>query len=106
MQTLLKKVESIESEATQLVEETRKKHLSVLEDMQSREDEIIAETTAKAQARSKAIMTDVLASEEKDINAIKQQGERSIEVVHQVAEKNRPATIALVTNIIKEEYSA
>lgn len=106
METLLNKVASIETEAETLIEQTKEKHAAALQELHAREEEVMTQTRKKAQERGKEILAEKMASAEKDINAIKQHGEQSVKVVHEVAEKNRPSTITLVASLLKEEYGA
>lgn len=104
METLLKKVQTIEEAAQALVAEAQQTQMNALRDLQSREEDMLAETRLKAQERGKKILAEKLSVAEKEINTIKQQGTQSAKMVYEAAQQNRAAALQLVTKLFNEEY--
>lgn len=104
MKTLLVQVHTIEQEAQELVDHTRKEKMAALHEMQSREEDVLAQTRAKAQERGKKIIAEQLSIADKEVNSIKQQGDRSVAMVHKVAEKNRADALKMAHKLFSDEY--
>ena len=106
METLLTKVQAIESEANAIIEGTRQKKTEALQHLQSQEAEMLADTRSKALERGKSIIAEQLRIADKEANTIKQQGENSEKMVHSAAEKNRSHAVKLAEKFFQEEYLA
>lgn len=104
METLLTKVQDIETEASNLVETAKKAGSAAVATLRAREEEMVADMREKAHAKAQTIIQEKVQAAEKEINTIKQQGENAAKVVHSAAEKNRADAITLAKRFFTEEY--
>ena len=104
MQTLLEKVQHIEEEAAHLVEEAEQRGKQTLLQVKENEERVVDEVRENARLRGEAIVKEHIQKTGAEINALKQEGEQAVNMVHKAAEKNRGNTLAKAMAYFNEEF--
>lgn len=104
METLLTKVQAVESEAAALIERAEADSTSAITKLRSREEKIIQDIREKAHVRAQEIINEHVHEAEKEMNTIKQHGANTAKTVHEAADKNRDDAVALTQRLFQEEY--
>lgn len=106
METLLHKVQAVESEAQQLIETAQQKGSADLQKIQSNEQSVLSETREKVATRADRIIQEQVQKADQEINTIKQQSEGAISTVHEAAQKNHSDALAFAKKLFDTEYLA
>lgn len=102
MKSLLDKVRTIEQEATELIEEEKKRGNRAVQDILSREDKVIENIKASAEQKAEAIVNEKIHAVGDVINKLKQESKQSVEIVHEVANTNRSRALARARTLFEE----
>jgi vacuolar-type H+-ATPase subunit H len=104
MQTLLRKVQTVEAEASRLVHEAKQASQQTLSQIRAGETKLMADIRAKAERKAAAIVDEHVRQAAQEINAIRQEQKQSEETAHRIADKNRQDTLMYARKIFNEEY--
>jgi len=104
MQTLLTKVEEIESAAATQVEEARSAGTRKLSSLVTDEERVLDDVRTKAQERGAQIVKERVDSTKETLNELHQEEARSVESIHRSAEKNRARAVDVVLTLFQEQY--
>lgn len=106
MQSLLTKVQRLESEAQTIIDQAKAAGSKQVTKLLSREEDVLRDVQKRAQQRGKAIIKEAVDAANQELNALHQDETKSIASIHATAEKNRAATIALILELFHQEYQA
>ena len=106
MQSLLIKVQQLETEAQTIINRAKESGTAQVTKLLAREDDLLRDVQKHAQQRGEAIIKETIDATKSELNALHQDETKSIASIHATAEKNRAATIVLVLELFHQAYQS
>ncbi|MAF80814.1 hypothetical protein CL628_02260 [bacterium] len=106
MQTLLQKVEKIETAAQQKIQAARDAGTDNINKLVADEEQVLEEVRGAATKRGQAIVKEKVDAAKGTLNALHQEEDKSVATIHDTAKQNRSAAIKFVINLFNTDYLA
>lgn len=104
METLLKRVQKIEEEAAERLLEVEQSGRQELSALINNEQQLMADITREATRKGQRIKAEAISIAKREINEMKQERDKSVDLVHQVAQSNRPKAVKMIEDFLSAEY--
>lgn len=104
METLLTKVQRIEQAQQARITQAEIEEQLRVRVLSEREQAVLAEVRARAEQRGAAIKLERLAAVEAELNAWRQDESRSVAILHESADRNRPQALARALDLFRQAH--
>lgn len=104
METLLQKVEAVETEAERIVANAKKTGQKNLEYLIAGEPQALEAAKKQAEETSRAIIKEAVRQAKQEANAMQQDQTLVVQAIHQTAQKNEEAALAEARQLFSQEY--
>lgn len=102
--TLITKVKNIEQEAEERITQVQKERKESLADMKAAEEQVLDDIRKKASQKGESIFNDHIDRAKNEINQMKQEREKSVQAIHDQAQKNRQEAIQKTVDMFTDKY--
>lgn len=104
MKTLLDKIQTIEQQAADLVEQAQEAGKKKLAQIQTSEERVVADLRTKSEKTAQAIIDSKVHAAKEEVNKIRQEQVQSVDAVHAAAESNRDNALEKAQQLFNDEY--
>ncbi|MFH1354307.1 MAG: hypothetical protein ABIH36_03375 [bacterium] len=106
MESLLDKVDQVEQEIKDRLAQVEKDCREQLSDIRAAEGDVVEEVRVRAEKQGQQIIREQVQKTQAEINAMKQDRERSVAALHKIADGNRQQATDKVVALFAKEYTA
>jgi len=104
METLLQKVKKIEDDAQQTIQSARDTGAKEMSQLLAQEERVLEDVRQKASVRGDAIIKEKVDAAKGALNALHQEETKSVESIHETAQRNRTQAVEFVINQFRTDY--